>query len=544
MGRSLWGAVLACCGLAGEALGQPEERAGEPSKEPGPAPAAEEPARPSAEPVAPPQPALPSPAQPAAQEPPPRAVEPPSAGEKPAAAADKKRRTSAPTGFFFGSYGRVVAASDGRGRPGRDADIVAHGSRLDHSNYVELELRRDDYWEPADASTRFVSTLAIGNPIFHYAGDFDTSLAVRNLYLEERDLGAQGLSLWVGSRLLRGDDIYLFDFWPLDNLNTMGGGLRFDQPVAPPQGQQFQRFVTGLSVHMGLAQPGNPFYRQEAARPAPLNQFGAATVAVLDRQRWVGSLRGEEHFKLSPVAGIKAVLYGEAHHVPSAQRESQVAGVFEELPVERGFAVGAEVGGYSGERDTHLNLFVRYARGLAAYGEFASPSGLGLDRSTADAHELVLALSGNGELGPVAVMAAAYFRSFRNASSELDFEDIDEGIVMARPQLFLGDWAGVAVEGSYQLQERGVLLARDSERAELEPQLAGITRVGVMPFVCPRGPGSFSRPMFYLAYVASFRDAGARALYPKDDPFSLHEVEHFMGMGAEWWFGSTSYGGP
>ena len=46
--------------------------------------------------------------------------------------------------FQFGSYGRVMAAGDGRGGPGRDADITSHGSRLDEDTYVELELRRED----------------------------------------------------------------------------------------------------------------------------------------------------------------------------------------------------------------------------------------------------------------------------------------------------------------------------------------------------------------------------------------------------------------
>ncbi len=27
--------------------------------------------------------------------------------------------------------------------------------------------------------------------------------------------------------MYRGDDIYLLDFWPLDNLNTLGGGLAY-----------------------------------------------------------------------------------------------------------------------------------------------------------------------------------------------------------------------------------------------------------------------------------------------------------------------------
>jgi maltoporin len=49
--------------------------------------------------------------------------------------------------------------------------------------------------------------------------------------------------------------------------------------------------------------------------------------------------------------------------------------------------------------------------------------------------------------------------------------------------------------------------------------------------------------MIWLIYSAGFRNEGARALYPVDDPFRDRKTEHFIGFGAEWWFGSTSYGG-
>ena len=48
--------------------------------------------------------------------------------------------------------------------------------------------------------------------------------------------------------------------------------------------------------------------------------------------------------------------------------------------------------------------------------------------------------------------------------------------------------------------------------------------------------------MIWFIYQATFRDAGARALYPQDDVFNLRKVSHFIGLGAEWWFSSTSYG--
>jgi len=60
----------------------------------------------------------------------------------------------------------------------------------------------------------------LGEP-FHYTGRFEAQVALRNLYVET---GACGWTFWVGERMFRGDDIYLLDYWPLDNVNTLGGG--------------------------------------------------------------------------------------------------------------------------------------------------------------------------------------------------------------------------------------------------------------------------------------------------------------------------------
>jgi len=485
--------------------------------------------------------------------------------------------------FAFGSYGRVIAATDGSGRPGRDADIVAHGSRLDYNNYVELELRREDYWAPVDASTKIVATLALANSIFHYSGDFDTSIAVRNMYVETQDLGAKGLNMWAGSRMLRGDDIYLLDFWPLDNLNTVGVGLRYgfcgesapaqakgsegtadDGPdaknAAAKQGEAATKsaataappaappppWCTAISGHVGLGQPNNPFYQQLVERPEPLNQFGQATVAILDRQRWIGSLRGEQIVRFGGDAGMKFVAYGEVHGVPAAQRETEQANVYEDVPGETGFVIGAQVGAFTGERDGFVNLFVRYAGGLAAYGEFAMPTGLSTDRTATGAHELLVALGGNYEIGPVALTLGAYVRSFRNANKLLDFEDVDEGIILFRPHLFVCKWAGVALEGSYQLQQRGVVttgLDDPAHSLDTTPLTAHVGRIGVIPFISPAGQGAFKRPWIYLTYLATFRDAAARELYPVTDVFRMRSIDHYVGLGAEWWFSSSSYGG-
>ena len=514
-----------------------------------PEPAPEPPAQPEPAPTPPTPPKDPPREEPA---PPPaeatRPAEPPSLDAQaqaqakvetpPApAAVEAPAVTPAPTlgGFTFGSYGRAVAATDFRGRPARDADIVAHGSRLDESNYVELELRRDDTWEKTGMSTLVVTTLAIGHPVFHYNGEFDAKIAVRNLFLEARDIGLKGLSAWAGSKMYRGDDIYLLDYWPLDNLNTLGAGVRYD---ASPR--------TRGALHVGFLQPASGFFGQQVDRPAPLEQIGAVKVDVLSRQKVIGSAKLSHTLPLGEKAGVKGIAYGEVHQLPSGQREGD-PGVFDTLPSDGGYVIGAQVGAFTGERNTHVNLYLRYARGIAAYGEFFTPTQLAADRTAAGAHELVVALGGNWETGPVGVMLGGYVRSFRNASEDLDFQDVDEAILVARPHVFFGELGGVALEASYQTQQRGVLSSTTDEAgvpgAPDGPHAAGLARFGLVPFISPAGRGDYSRPQLRLIWAITLRDEGARALYPQDDVFSLRKMEHFFGFGAEWWFNVPGYGG-
>jgi hypothetical protein len=512
-------AHLACAALLATALATASTEAW---AQPAPKPEVPPSAAASAPPAPPAEPGT-TPAQPAAV-----ATEaPPTVPPLPAAPEDPK------SGFAFGSYGRMIAATDFHGRPGRDADIVAHGSRLDEGNYVELELRRDDYWKITKTTTRLVATLAVASPVFHYTGDFNVKMAVRNLYLEARGLGGTGLSVWAGSRMYRGDDIYLLDWWPLDNLNTMGGGARYD----------FSK-DTYLAAHFGVSQPSTDFYTQQVNRPQVFNQPGAAAVAVLDRQRFIGSLKLSHIIRVGETGGLKAVAYSELHQLPSGQREVTGApGTFDTVPGDLGFVVGAQFGAFSGKRDTHLNLFVRYAKGLAAYGDFATPTELAADKTTSGAHEFVAALGGNYEVGPFGVMLGAYLRSFRDASPALDFYDVDEGIFAIRPHVFFGELGGLAIEGSYQAQQRGVLAQGTTAMPSSGPVAGHLFRFGVIPFISPAGRGDYSRPQIRVIYCLTSRDAGARSLYPQDDVFSIRSIEHFFGFGAEWWFNSSSYGG-
>ena len=426
--------------------------------------------------------------------------------------------------FVFGSYGRVVAASDLDGQSGRDADIVSHGPRIDEGTYAELELRRED--DLRIMSSRVVATLALAGPLFHFDGAFEDRFAVRNLFLELSDVGAEGLHLWAGSRMVRGDDLYLFDFWPMDNLNLVGGGLRYAHE---------ELFEAGLSV--GLARPDDPFQRQ-VIDTMPVAGFEPDEVVLLDRPRLVIAAKGTWFALGRGDTGLKLSLYGEVHDLSAGERQD-AAGVAMQLPADSGWVFGAQVGGWLSERNAFVNLFLRYARGLGAYDPLGVPFRTGSVIDTERAEELLVALSANFEWEMVGAQLGAWVRRFRDADpSLLERGALAEGALSIRPYVWLGEHLGLAVEGGYQALETTALDERTGE-----PVRGSIWKFGLIPFVSPFGRGTYTRPHLRIIYALTRRDAGARALYPDRDPRSLAEnsTEHFLGVGAEWWFDSSSY---
>ncbi|WP_437737614.1 carbohydrate porin [Sorangium sp. So ce1335] len=435
------------------------------------------------------------------------------------------------SGFFFGGVGRAVAAMDGEGNAPRDADIVLRGSRLDESTFVQLDLERQDYWQSTGATTRVAVRLVVDAPTLHYnnARPWNINMSLRNAFVEERDLGLKGLSVWIGSRLYRGDNSELLDFWPLDWLNTLGGGARYDLPSKR----------TYFAVHAGVNRPLTPYYTQAVERPPALNQPGVANVNVLDRQRLISSFKASHTVPVGEKAGVKGVLYGELHTTPSGRRETAEAGVFEDLPSDSGYVIGAQVSPFTGVDNGHLHLFLRYAGDLAAYGEFGSPFQPAPDGTASGAHELMVTLSGNYETGPLGLMASGYVRSFRNASADFDFSDLDEGIFVVRPHVYLRDWGGIAVEGSYQAQRRGRVPPPADPAAPGAPagashHSASVVRFGLVPFLNVAGKGDFKRPQLRFIWLVTRRDDGAKALYARDDVFSQRSWEHFIGLNVEW----------
>jgi len=489
-----------------------EDRA--PEEPPAPEPVVGTPPSP---PPAPPPPALP----PAVEPSPPPAVAPtPDRVVDPDAWPER--------GFRFGSYGRLVAGTDLRGGKPEAANVVAFAPRIVEPSYLELDFSYG-YITPRGMTVRPVITIAFDGTLFHDTGDFDAQPALRNVFL---DAGiTKQLSAWVGSRMYRGDDIYLFSHWPLDEQNTVGGGLYYRQS---DQGG----FEGG--VHAGVNRLNRPFTFQQIDVPNP--EQGATTITQLDRQRMVASATAAYILPgASPEAvSLKFKVHGEVHALPSGTRRRDDA-TFEDLPSDTGFLVGAQVGAYgmapkdSGYR-RHLNLFVRYAKGLAAFDELATPTSFGADLKVNRANELRFAASGNWDFAYGNMMIGALSRRFIDADGSNDRDDGWEYAVNARPLARIVPEVFAGADLSYQARfPRG--LNPITQRAE-DP---AVFQIAPMLVYSPMGPSSYDRPQLRLVYRAAHYNQAALDSFVPDDPRRDNAWTHFLGVQAEWWFNSSTY---
>jgi len=452
-------------------------------------------------------------------------------------AASPRADTSFPTGFRFGTYGRVGFSGDLRGAPGRTTNMVTHGARLMEGSYAETDLgygiRLSDGF-----AVRVLMTLAFFDEFFHFTGNATQAIAMRNLYAEASGFLKTDLKVWVGSRMYRGDDIYLLDWWPLDALNTLGGGFSWDS----------DHKAWRVQAHVGVNRLKDSSMLRTVSVPST---YGADTITLMERQRVIASAKVTWFgHKLAGDLSLKVSLYGEYHRLPKGtlRYSGEYKQYFEEfalaqnpdlmtvLPADDGGVIGAQIGLWGFGPDSHVNLFARYAWGLAAYGEWGVPWGVALDRTSSGAKEFVLAASMNWENHDFGLMATSYGRLFVDADrNRYDLDDYWEGITVVRPAWFATTHFHVAAEVSHQWKvPRGI---GPNDNRHHDPQ---VVQMSLLPALS-LGRGMYRRPEFRVVYSASWLNADARNLFPKFDERRDRAWQHYLGLQVEWWLDSSSY---
>ncbi|MEQ1501586.1 MAG: carbohydrate porin [Myxococcota bacterium] len=419
----------------------------------------------------------------------------------------------------IGSYGRVQASVDATGGQGEPASVVTYDTRLQEAPYVELDLAfaQDT---PDGPSFRVVVTPAVAGELFHATGSWSASLALRNLYAEV--VATEQWSAWAGSRMYRGDDVYLLDFWPLDDLNTVGGGAAF---------RPDERWT--LQAQVGASRLASGDYELQTQALPVAGGVGVEQVSFLDRERIVSSLKAGRTFGDDVVTRVSG--YAELQVLPAGERLHDDQFV-QELPSDAGSVLGAQVSLWGWADDSFVHLWLKRATGLAAYGDLSVPDGLAVDYRAQKAQEHLIALSANHELGPASVQAGAYVRRFTDAdSNDIDVDDRWEANVAVRPTWYPAKVVSLGVELSQQwLRPDGLNPRTQAHDVPL------ITKFAVLPAIQPR-PGSYARPQVRLQYVYSYLNNDARSWFAVDDPRHDSNHEQFVGIGAEWWLDSESH---
>lgn len=422
-----------------------------------------------------------------------------------------------------GSYGRVEAATGTDGGQGEPVIFTAHPGRLDEDPYLELDLG----WTvktPDGAEFRALVTPALSGALFHSTGDFDASLAVRNLYASARDFGVKDLGVWAGSRMYRGDDVYLLDFWPLDALNTVGGGVWWENGHVD------------LAAHVGMNRLSALDWQFQQVEETTPGGVGATTVTTLDRQRLITSLRGSANLPVGPRVTFHPKLYGELHHLPAGERVVE-DDLVEALPADRGWLLGGELQLWGWQDNSYLSLFYRHATGLAAVGELVVPTdGFALDGTVHAAREDQLALAFNHDGGRWSVAAGSYLRVFTDADgNRVDADDGWEWVGALRPGVFPTEHLALQAELSHQLLSPNGLNPRTNE-----VDRPSATEISFLPGI-QVGKGTFARPNVHLRYSLVLLDQDAVDWVAASDLEATARVQHRLGIGAEWWVNSQSY---
>jgi hypothetical protein len=439
----------------------------------------------------------------------------PSASPSPTPSAEAR------SDFWFGSYGRVGLSSDLQGGEGQPRQVTSYASRLIEDHYLELDFGYHAY-RGALGEVDTVLTLALFDRFFHYSGQADAQLAIRRAFVEARRLWGTSLWLSIGSRWLRGNDIYLMNFWPLDDLNSMGITLGH-------RGTSVDAFL-----HVGVNRLSRREQEQYIAVPSA-SGFGAEEILLLNRQRLITALLYEQRVSIGRRGGWKWKLYGELHALPQGTRALE--GGFsdrETLPDDLGLIAGLQLGLWGlAHQENHLNLWLRYARGLTIYDELGVPQGLDLNRRSWAAEELRIALAGHVRWRQLSAQFGGYLRRYLDADRvRVDFDDRVEGSIVFRPQLNFGIFTP-AVEGSVQMSQ-----AMGANPLDLTRETAKIYQFALIPALSfGEEIGTFTRPQLRLIYAISWLNDAALARFAPEDPRASQDVTHHLGARAEWWFG-------
>ena len=230
-------------------------------------------------------------------------------------------------------------------------------------------------------------------------------------------------------------------------------------------------------------------------------------------------------------------MHAEHHALPAGTRLVEDGTQAQPLPADSGALLGVEASAWGWAPDSHAHVFLRRATGLAATGLLTVPTdGLAPDRTVRASREDALGVSLNHEEARLGVAVGMIVRDWNDADGQsVDPDDGGDLSLAVRPALKLGPHANLGLEWAREQSWRDGA----DPRSGLQ-ETATITRLSVLPAL-QAVQGTYGRPQVRLQYTASLLDDAARRRFAAEDTRVADPVQHWFGIGAEWWIASRSY---
>lgn len=441
----------------------------------------------------------------------------------------------------IGSYGRVGVdwSFENGGSIGRRLNLNNMGSiggRMEEQDY--LEIAPAFHWNPKEGDGTSINAqvrFSMYSNSLSYFGNSSTSslggltIAMPEIFVEARNIGGKELSIWVGSRLYRGEDVHIADHFYFNDHSGQGFGIEYKNT----------RFSANFVASTDTTSTVPPYFYLNIKTGTPSAELRQRTVAAI-----------EHDVKIN--AENTLTFLGEAHRMADADSANETISENDSIsqilnfPSDHGFVVGLrhqlEIKKLKPGSFNHFSL--RYGTGIANGGDgglsqtwltFGAPDTLSLSfkgaHSLALVNHTMLNFSDKYSLNGYVIltqskggansndMATTYFgREVFNR--KLDFT------IGTRNEYYFNDYFHLLAELHY------------SQRKDGENPTASMVKLSVSPTYVPTGIRDvWARPhLRFVASVARYNDYASESLYSPYLQFTgSKRYGYYFGVKAEWW---------
>jgi maltoporin len=438
------------------------------------------------------------------------------------------------TGFTFGGYGRVGVdwSFENQGSIGRRLNLNNMGSvggRLEEQDYLELALgTKFGSGKPDDKSfVYFQSRVAVWSNSLSLFGNTNSSapggltFALPELFVEAKNIGGSGFSVWAGSRLYRGPDVHIADYRYFNDHSGQGFGFEYKKT----------RFVSLFIASTDTSSTLPPYFYLNIATGTP-------SAALRHRVLWA-----LEH-DISLGSNNVLTLLAEAQKLGNGGYGQDTASIYN-YPSDHGFVIGARLDSKFGpENKSYNRVALRYGNGIANGGDggnsktwytFGAPN---MEKqnykgaySVSFVENLYKELNGRNWLEAYLIGVVSKGGAEGNGLSPTFW---DREVYNRKRELAVG------CREAFQVKEYLRLLfeAHYAQRQDGDNDWAGMTKLSFSPTIVPTGVHDFwARPEIRLvSSVAFYNKFAQETLYsPYLQYVGSQKVGYYFGIKAEFW---------